>query len=63
MYETLKSLNDEGLTIIMVSHDFVAAREYASHVLYIKSKPLYFGESQEFFKESSGVYLGGDGNE
>lgn len=63
LYETLKALNTEGMTIIMVSHDFVAAREYASHILYIKSKSLYFGESQGFFKESGIANLGGDGNE
>jgi zinc transport system ATP-binding protein len=62
MYETLKNLNREGLTIIMVSHDFVAAREYASHILYIKTKPLYFGDSGEFFKKDT-VNFGGDGNE
>ena len=61
MYETLKRLNLEGMTIIMVSHDFVAAREYASHILYIKTKPLYFGDSGEFFKKGI-VDFGGDGN-
>lgn len=62
MYETLKALNREGLTIIMVSHDFVAAREYASHILYIKTRPLYFGNSGEFFKKGI-VDFGGVGNE
>ncbi len=62
MYETLKALNREGLTIIMVSHDFVAAREYASHILYIKTRPLYFGTSGEFFKKGI-VDFGGVGNE
>lgn len=63
MYETLKVLNDEGLTIIMVSHDFVAAKEYASHILYVKTKPLYFGDSQNFFQNSGIVDLGGNDNE
>ena len=63
MYETLKVLNDEGLTIIMVSHDFVAAKEYASHILYVKTKPLYFGDSQNFFQNGGIVDLGGNDNE
>ena len=62
MYETLKTLNREGLTIIMVSHDLVAAREYASHILYIKTRPLYFGNSGEFFKKGI-VDFGGVCNE
>jgi len=62
MYEALKTLNREGLTIIMVSHDLVAAREYASHILYIKTRPLYFGNSGEFFKKGI-VDFGGVGNE
>lgn len=63
MYETLKVLNEEGLTIIMVSHDFVAAKEYASHILYVKTKPLYFGDSQNFFQNGGIVDLGGNDNE
>ena len=59
MYETLKTLNDEGLTVVMVSHDFSAASKYASHVLYVKSKPLFFGRSQSFFQEGGIEKFGG----
>ncbi len=64
MYETLERLNrEDGLTVIMVSHDFSAAAKYASHILYIKTKPLYFGESDGFFAEGRMGSFGGDGNE
>ena len=35
MYQTIKSLNEEGISIIMISHDVNAAVKYASHILHI----------------------------
>lgn len=64
MYETLERQNrEEGLTVIMVSHDFSAAAKYASHILYIKSNPLYFGKSEDFFVKSGFGDFGGIAND
>lgn len=64
MYETLERQNrEDGLTIIMVSHDFSAAAKYASHILYINSKPLYFGKSEGFFTKGGLGDFGGDAND
>ncbi len=49
MYELIKSLNDEGLTIIMISHDVSAAEKYAQKILYI-GKNSFFGSKDGFFK-------------
>lgn len=35
LYGTVKSLNDDGMTVIMISHDIPAVVKYASHVLHI----------------------------
>lgn len=50
-YELIKKLNSEGITIIMVSHDFDAALSYADKILHIGNKQLYFGGVSEY-KES-----------
>ena len=48
MYELVASLNrDDGITIIMVSHDISAAMQYAKHILYI-GNPLFWGSTEEF---------------
>ena len=49
MYELVKGLNDEGITIIMVSHDIPAALSYSRHILYI-GDPLFWGTRDEFVK-------------
>ena len=42
MYRLIESLNREGTTIVMISHDIDAAVRYASHVLHI-GKTVFFG--------------------
>lgn len=48
MYKIIKELNDKGIAIIMVSHDISAAVEYASHILHLRNKPLFFGTKEEY---------------
>ncbi len=50
MYELIKELNEDGLTIIMISHDLSAAKEYADHILNI-GKDTFFGDKDLFFRE------------
>lgn len=48
-YELVKKLNrDEGITIIMVSHDMHAMSKYASHVLNLVKNPVFFGTKEEY---------------
>ncbi|MCQ2589959.1 MAG: ABC transporter ATP-binding protein [Treponema sp.] len=47
MYQLIKKLNDEGITIIMISHDVEGALNYASHILYIGEK-IFFGTKEEY---------------
>lgn len=53
MYELIKSLNDEGITIIMISHDIGAAVEYATHILHIGDK-IFFGTKEEYLSSDQG---------
>ena len=48
MYALVKQLNDEGISIIMISHDIQAAAACASHILYI-GKHVFFGTKEEFY--------------
>lgn len=47
MYQLIKNLNDEGITIIMISHDIEGALKYASHILYIGNQ-VFFGTREEY---------------
>ena len=42
MYSLIKNLNDNGITIIMISHDVDAALKYATHVLHIGKEVFFF---------------------
>ena len=35
MYELIKQLNDEGVTMIMISHDITSVKKYASRILIL----------------------------
>ena len=53
MYETIASLNKEGITIVMISHDIQAALKYADHILHIGHE-LFFGTKEEFLTSRCG---------
>ena len=53
MYQLIRELNEEGITIIMISHDMDAAVKYASHILHISHK-VFFGEKTEYLKSDIG---------
>lgn len=48
LYETIKNLSDNGITIIMVSHDMQAAITYASHILHLKNSQIFFGTIDDY---------------
>lgn len=50
-YHLIRGLNQEGTTIIMVSHDIRAAAESASHILHIEKEGAFFG-TKEAYRDS-----------
>jgi len=49
MYETVKKLNCEnGMTVVMVSHDIDAAIKYSSHILHLDNTSLFFGRTEDY---------------
>ena len=53
MYDLIKDLNKEGITIIMISHDINAAAKYASHILHI-GDTIFFGTRKEYLSSGTG---------
>ena len=53
MYETIKELNNDGITIIMISHDISTVITYASHILHIGEK-IFFGTKNEYLMSPQG---------
>ncbi|MBR3969897.1 MAG: ABC transporter ATP-binding protein [Ruminococcus sp.] len=54
LYELIAKLNSRGITIIMVSHDISSAVKYASHILHISKKQLFFGTKADYIESSAG---------
>jgi len=57
MYEVIRTLNQEGVTIIMISHDIAAAVKYASHILHIGSH-VFFGTRDQYLKSEARKEMG-----
>ncbi len=53
MYSLIKGLNEQGITVIMISHDISAAVKYASHILHI-SHDIFFGTKEEYLLSDKG---------
>ena len=53
MYEVIRQLHQEGITIIMISHDLESALNHATHVLHI-GKELFFGTKEAYLRSGIG---------
>ena len=63
MYEIIRQLHQEGITIIMISHDLESALDHATHVLHI-GKELFFGTREAYLCSGIGrSFLPKEGNE
>jgi zinc transport system ATP-binding protein len=61
MYNLIKLINlCDGITVIMVSHDIHEAVRYATHILHLGNRQLFFGTAADY-KESDMArrFLGG----
>ena len=57
MYRLIERINrEDGITIIMISHDIEAALKYATHILHIGDK-IFFGTRKQFVESKSGKAL------
>lgn len=58
MYSLIKSLNDDGVTIIMISHDIDASVKYATKILKLGSD-VWFGTKDDYVSQFSAPLQGG----
>ena len=57
MYHLIESINkNDGITIIMISHDIAAAFKYASHILYV-GKNVFFGTKAEYMRSDAAKHF------
>ena len=63
LYKTILALSREGITVIMISHDIHAAVEYASHILHLQNRQVFFGRTDAYRQTDAGrLFLnGGEG--
>ena len=55
LYTLIQRLNrEEGITVIMISHDITQALGQASHILHLAKEPLFFGTKEEYLRSSIG---------
>ena len=62
MYNLIKLVNlCDGISVIMVSHDIREAVRYATHILHLGHRQLFFGTAAEY-RESDLArrFLGGN---
>ncbi len=63
LYSLISQINKDGITVIMVSHDMNAAVEYASHILHISHKPMFFGTKEDYLKSDICRFFTSNGGE
>ena len=63
MYATIRNLNREGITILMISHDIAAAVREAKHILHLARHPLFFGTVADYQNSDVGrAFLRAEGS-
>ena len=61
MYALIQKLNyEDGITVIMISHDIAAAVQYASHILHI-GDTVFFGTKDAYLNEFPQAWQKGGG--
>ena len=53
MYHVIRTLHEEGVTVLMISHDVPAALRYATHILHI-GEEVFFGTREEYVESKFG---------
>ncbi len=60
-FEKVKRLNTEnGITVVMVSHDIHCAVKYATHILHLNDENTFFGKTEDYIHSDLGrAFIGG----
>jgi len=60
LYKTIENINKEqGIAVIMITHDVHTAAFYASSILHLQQTPLFFGKPDEYLDTYHGQCFAG----
>ena len=60
MYGLIQRLNrEDGVTVLMISHDITATLTYASHILHL-GRRVFFGTKADYLREFPQAWKGGE---
>jgi len=48
LYQIINKLNEQGMTIIMISHDIDSAVKYGNKILHMQGKALFYGSKDDY---------------
>ena len=58
LYQTIESLRNEiGIAIIMISHDVRSGVEYATNILHLQNRQIFFGAAEQYKETDVGKYF------
>ncbi|MDR3237835.1 MAG: metal ABC transporter ATP-binding protein, partial [Spirochaetia bacterium] len=57
LYQLIKRINDDGIAVVMVSHDLNKSIEYARKILHLQNKQLFFGNTQSYVNSDIGKFF------
>ena len=62
MYALIEKLNrEDGITVIMISHDIAAAARFASHILHLSHRSLFCGTAADYLRSDIGRAYAAEG--
>ncbi|NLX83416.1 MAG: metal ABC transporter ATP-binding protein [Clostridiales bacterium] len=60
LYKTIETINrEQGIAVIMITHDVHTAAFYASSILHLQQTPLFFGKPDEYLETYHGQCFAG----
>lgn len=62
LYHLIEEISASGKTVIMVTHDIASAVKYATHILHLHHKPLFFGSKDDYVNSEVGRGYIGNGS-
>lgn len=54
LYETVRQIHESGVTVVMSASDAKAALLYATHILQLRGRALFYGAAQEYLRSDVG---------
>ena len=60
LYKTIEKINrEQGIAIIMITHDVHTSSQYASQILHLQQTPLFYGKPDEYLNTYHGQCFAG----